>query len=481
MVFCPKSKPGLVAAIGLTPPSWCGGRPPYGFDLEHRGADGTPFEIIRYLDNGERESRDIKGNVIRVLRRGDALGSTKGGSARLVLGSPDKVAVIRRIFEEYASGESGFGAIADRLNLEGIPSPGKDRSPHGGGHLWSSGTVRDLLRNPAYRGAMVWNRISYAKFHRVEAEQAKPIAKTAFGKVKRNDAANWIVVEGVHDAIVSPEVFERAQRMMASRSGRAREALRTASGSSPYLLSGLVTCARCGSKWQGYRTHKGRRRPGQKSIVTVYYACGGYTRKGNAGCKRSLVPQKEFETVVADEASRRIEEYISGGGRETIEAMVKETVEPVAMKEREASLRGRLASTEKRIAELVDCIMPETAAALSTKIAALQRDAKAIKEELQRIREARCDMDELVKLVREIVKDLDGVKHVMEQGTLAERRDVLRALVQQIVYDPDTGEAVVTFFGLPRVGRADPLAAEGKSSSSDLMAGAGFEPATSGL
>jgi DNA invertase Pin-like site-specific DNA recombinase len=102
--------------------SWCGGRPPYGYDLQHCTSDGVPFETIRYLDNGAREVRDTEGNVMRVLRRGDRLGSTKSGSARLVLGDPVKVAVIRRIFEEYVRGEAGFGAIAERLNRDGIPS-----------------------------------------------------------------------------------------------------------------------------------------------------------------------------------------------------------------------------------------------------------------------------------------------------------------------------------------------------------------------
>ena len=57
-------------------------------------------------------------------------------------------------------------------------------------------------------------------------------------------------------------------------------------------------------------------------------------------------------------------------------------------------------------------------------------------------------------------------------GTLAERRDVLRGLVRQIAYDPETGEAVGTFFGLPRVRSDEGRARLMPMSSSALMAGA---------
>lgn len=441
-------------------------------DLQHSGADGVPFEVIRYLDNGERESRDTEGNVTRVLKRGDQLGSTKGGSARLVLGDPVKAAVVRRIFDEYVNGESGFGAIAERLNRDGIPSGGLDRAGIRSQRLWSAGTVRDMIRNPAYRGAMVWNRISYAKFHRVEAQQAKALAKSAFGKVTRNDESNWITVENVHDAIVSPEVFAKAKRMMESRSGCAREALRTTHGSSPYLLSGLVTCARCGSKWQGYRTHKGRRKPGKASIVTVYYACGGYVRKGNVGCQRSLVSQEVFERLIMDEATKYIADFVASGGAEIVEELIKEIADPAATKARETALRERLAGIEKRVAQLIDCIMPETASALSAKIAALHQEAAATKDEIDRLRESRLNVEEVLREVRILVANVDNISHVMASGTLAERRDVLRGLVQQIAYDPETGEAVVTFFGLPRVTAGGIDGALKSTSSSDLMAGA---------
>jgi len=49
---------------------------------------------------------------------------------------------------------------------------------------------------------------------------------------------------------------------------------------------------------------------------------------------------------------------------------------------------------------------------------------------------------------------------------------VLRGLVQQIRYDPETGAAEVTFFGVPRVDASDAHVDNSRSSSYCLMAGA---------
>ena len=64
--------------------------------------------------------------------------------------NPAQTAVIRRIFETYAGGAGSTG-IARMLNAEGVPAP----RPKG----WSQTGIRTILRNPIYRGEVVWGRI----------------------------------------------------------------------------------------------------------------------------------------------------------------------------------------------------------------------------------------------------------------------------------------------------------------------------------
>jgi hypothetical protein len=72
-----------------------------------------------------------------------------------------EAAVVRRIFQLYASGLGGK-AIAKRLNNEGAiaPKPFIRRDPTKAPPLrgWSHTTVRTILCRELYRGVVVWNR-----------------------------------------------------------------------------------------------------------------------------------------------------------------------------------------------------------------------------------------------------------------------------------------------------------------------------------
>ena len=429
---------------------WCGGRPPYGFDLQYTDQSGSVYQVVRFLDNGDRELRTARGELIRVVPRGSPLPVTKKDAATLVPSDPARVAVVQRIFSEYVHGEAGYSTIADRLNRDQIPSAVAARLGTRWKGSWSQGTIREILRNPAYRGAMAWNRISYAKFHRVENQQAVARPKFSLGKVKRNAEADWVVIEGTHEALVTPELFARAGRLMASRSGLARESLRTSPGSSPYLLSGLVTCARCGAKWQGYKIGKGRKKPGQRRIETFYYACGGYVRKGNAVCPRALVAKDEFEVTVVKEVGRYIQEFVSSGGAALLAGLLSEVARPEQAQAREKALRERLRELEAKQDELIQCLTPALAPVLEPKIVALKADADTARAELEATRASRLTAERAADLVAALGQGMEAAERVLQAGTLIERREILRGLIQRIVLDTAKDEAVITFFAVPK-------------------------------
>ena len=74
---------------------------------------------------------------------------------------PEQARIVQRIYNEFCSGKKGHEIVAS-LNNEGIPSPR--------GGKWSyqavAGSCRGhtgILRNPIYKGQLVWNRRNYAK------------------------------------------------------------------------------------------------------------------------------------------------------------------------------------------------------------------------------------------------------------------------------------------------------------------------------
>lgn len=140
---------------------------------------------------------------------------------------PEEAEIVELIFDLYINGMNGeiFGAgkISNYLDAMGI----KPRiSKH-----WSSATIRDMLKNPAYIGKVAWGREKDVKF----VENGKIITK----RIKQDD---YMLYDAVWDAIISCENFEKAQQIMKSHVKPAVK--KTDTLANP--LSGIVYCEKCG-------------------------------------------------------------------------------------------------------------------------------------------------------------------------------------------------------------------------------------------
>lgn len=106
------------------------------------------------------------------------------------------------------------------------------------------------------------------------------------------DPDKWIVVEDAHPAIVSKEVWETAN---ARRKGPAPG--RRMKTQVPYLLSGIIRCARCGFHFQGQSTRaKGRN--------YYRYVCSGYNTK--RVCSYTAVGRDGLEEFVLEAIHRTL-------------------------------------------------------------------------------------------------------------------------------------------------------------------------------
>ncbi len=75
------------------------------------------------MPNGSKQLLDEKGNLKRILARGESLSISKRDYGKLTLSSPERVNVIKRIFKMYATVGKGLKSIAYTLNSEGIQTP----------------------------------------------------------------------------------------------------------------------------------------------------------------------------------------------------------------------------------------------------------------------------------------------------------------------------------------------------------------------
>jgi len=150
---------------------------------------GAPPYALHRLMLDERKQPD------RVLQPGQRK-AIQNGRVVLVPGDPAQIAVVHEIFVLFV--ERGFHErqIAGHLNSREIPSPG--------GVRWSETSVRHILTNQQYAGAVVYNRTTQR-------------LKT---KRRTNPPEEWIITPDSYDPVVARELFDAAQRIFEGRKRR---------------------------------------------------------------------------------------------------------------------------------------------------------------------------------------------------------------------------------------------------------------------
>ena len=193
--------------------------------------DEEYFEFGLFMSRREYKviTRRIQRGRIQSVKEGKFIGSVppfgydkikiKDGKGYTLAPNETEAPIVQMVFELYNSG-TGTDKIATRLDTLGV-------APRGGSK-WNRATISDMLKNPVYIGKIRW---SYRK------EQKTPDGK------KREKNAECLLVDGLQEALISAEDFEKAQLMR-------KRNVHQSTKSSLVLknpLSGIITCQKCGS------------------------------------------------------------------------------------------------------------------------------------------------------------------------------------------------------------------------------------------
>jgi DNA invertase Pin-like site-specific DNA recombinase len=156
--------------------------------LGYRQGGHAGYGLRRHLVNERNEMK-------APLARGEQK-SLQTDRVILVLGPPEEVATVQRIYMLFVVEHRSEREIAELLNREGIRTD-LDRP-------WNRAVVRQILTNEKYIGNNVYNRVS-AKLKQ---------------KPKVNEPEEWVRGDGAFEALVDPNIFIVAQRIMAERARR---------------------------------------------------------------------------------------------------------------------------------------------------------------------------------------------------------------------------------------------------------------------
>lgn len=180
--------------------------------------------------------------------------------------------VVRRIFHMAAEGTS-HSEIARQLNAAGIPTRYlyhklkgdhfPDKQPHVKIKKWDNCAVKDIITDETYLGTLLWNR-------------AKCGMDTGKKRVEQ-PREKWIVVENQHEALVSQEVFKKANDNIVGLDMSGRKTGRR---------DLFFVCGYCG---------KGLQFSGRKKEK---YFCRSRTQEEENDCQRVAVSRKAVEDAV---------------------------------------------------------------------------------------------------------------------------------------------------------------------------------------
>ncbi len=459
--------------------AWCGGTPPYGYDLFYHNSTGRPYQRVRWLESGDKEIYEPDGRLIRVLPRGERLNTSKRDIAKLVPSTPERVAIIKRIFNEYVKLGRGCKSIADHLNRGGIPSPRDGKWSANTHSKWSLSTIRAIVRNPAYRGDTVWNRRTFAKFNRVTAGGAKARSRIEAGTPRHNPESDWIVVPGTHEPLVLPTLFHRAQELSRSRARNigpknvgAGRGLR-----SPFLLSGLLSCGRCGQNYQGRTINSTKRRKDGSKIKTLYYACGAWVMKGKSACEKFLLRKGPLEEVILEEIQTRLKALLEGEGERLLRHYIKEEISAQGGDPRRdlARVRARDAEIDQKAGVLLEGLSPETKGFIDSKLRELATEKRRLQRRLEELEAAPHEPIDPDAVLREGLASLRDLPRLLESGNIEERKEFIRAFVAGIKIVPEKLRLDLQIRKIPAT-----LPQPGNSTCL-MVAGARYEPVQKNL
>lgn len=325
--------------------------------------------------------------------------------------------IVRRIFALALSGMSCRN-IAALLNQEGVPTPATYANlpvakpgPYTG--LWSSERISDMLQNETYIGNMVQGRsvkISYKS-----------------KRCLKQDPANWVVVEGTHEALVDVETFRKVRMLVNSRK-------HTRSRTYDFLLKGLIFCHEC-----GYPLAVLNRKNARGEDV-LYFVCRTYQRFTKAGaCTCHSIKEKTVTDAVIAKVREVCQTYLNPDellpvAREAVENAGKQSSLGKELQALQSKIDSLTANLDRMYTDRLSGLLPE---------ADFQRIFSRIKLEREQLEKKR---QELELRQKSPVRSEDRARELVQRfvETAGESRELLVSLIERVELTEDK-EVIIKF------------------------------------
>lgn len=308
--------------------------------------------------------------------------------------------VIKMIFDLYVNQRIGISLIVRKLNSLHIP-PAK-------GDVWVNATIQSILRNPVYCGKIRWNGRPHIK---------KIVDGRLVKERPRAKKEDWILADGLHEAIIGQETFDLAQEILGQNS--TRPCPRDMPVKNP--LAGLVDCGVCGRKMV--------RRPYSKSELPDVIMCPS-TACPNISSRLIYVEEKLINNL-----EKWLENY-----KLNWELTSKEDNEDVQQELKRKAVKKldeELLTLEKQLANIHDLLEQgiystdtflERSRLISERTAAIQKDKSALMNDLKREEASKRNQEIIIPKFQKAIELYRGACEP------AFKNKILHEILEKVVY-----------------------------------------------
>lgn len=255
----------------------------------------------------------------------------------------EEAVAIRTIYDQYVNTDIGSNGISKYLENHGIR---KIQRQNGKNPLFDAHLVRLILKNPVYCGKIAYGRRKTEKVHGTRNEY----------RLVEQD--NYLLVDGLHEAIVSEEVWNAAQAKLIAQAKK-YEHINKGKDERTHLLSGIVKCPICGVGMYGNKSIK-YKKDGSKYKDFFYYGCKHRNMQRGHKCDyKKQIREELLDDAVAEVIVKLVSNpHFAEMMQEKINMKVDTTAIDQEIANYEKQLRQNY-STKSKLMEEIDNLDPD--------------------------------------------------------------------------------------------------------------------------
>lgn len=366
---------------------------------------GLIERIIEWMDEfySIRLGEDVTRGMTEKALRGGYQASPPIGYKIVVKGEapviiPEQAKIVQMIFEQYATTSMGFFEIARYMNDLGYHTKT--------GAAFEARTIKYILENPMYKGYLRWNRVNQTT-KKVRPEE------------------EWIIRKGNFEAIVSEELWQRANERI-QKEYRPR-------GSRPvskhrHWLSGLVKCSNCG-RTLSTSIHKDKR----YGRIYTNFQCYGYL-KGKCNVSHQI-SEKKLVPIILDMLQEDMGqsdiafEKLTKAPDSSAADLLYMQLEKISMKEqriKEAYRNGIDTLEEYKENKEI-----------------LKREREDLEEKIKNLKKPETDAEQIK--MNEKIHDIYDIL-INDNFSMSDKQQAIRSIVKKIVYNKKEGRIDIYYY-----------------------------------